>query len=134
MLVLDEQLKDYHLIAAIAAWYPGRVTHIQALRPATVIKDDNIATLLLTARNPTFITINVDDFWRKLPPHSGFCIVTIDLGQGDVDELPALLRRLFKLPLLRTQAVRMGKIIRVQANSVRYYTRTGQVQLIEASF
>lgn len=69
MLVLEEQLKGYHLIAAIASWYPDRVTPIQALRPATVIKDDNIATLLLTVRNPTFITINVDDFWRRLPPH-----------------------------------------------------------------
>lgn len=26
MIVLDEQLKDHHLIAAIAAWYPGTVT------------------------------------------------------------------------------------------------------------
>lgn len=58
MLVLDEQLKDHHLIAAIAAWYPGTVTHIQALRPATVIKDDNIATLLLTVRTPTFVIIH----------------------------------------------------------------------------
>jgi hypothetical protein len=38
MLVLDEQLKDHHLIAAIAVWYPGTVTHIQALRPTTVLR------------------------------------------------------------------------------------------------
>jgi len=131
MLVLDEQLKDHHLIAAISAWYPGSVTHIQTLRPATIVKDDNIATLLLTVRYPTFITINVDDFWRKLPPHRGYCILTIDLLQGDVDDLPAQLRRLFTLPLLKTRSARMGKLIRVQPNRIRYYERDGQIQEVE---
>jgi hypothetical protein len=131
MLVLDEQLKDHHLIAAITAWYPGAVTHIQTLRPATVIKDDNIATLLLTVRHPTFITVNVDDFWRKITPHRGYCILTLDLLQGDFDDLPVQLRRLFSLPLLRTRAARMGKIIRVQPNRIRFYGRDGQMQELE---
>lgn len=130
MLVLDEQLKDHHLIAAIAAWYPGAVIHVQTLRPTTVVKDDNIAALLLTARRPTFVTINADDFWRKIQPHDGYCIVAIDLIQGDVDDLPLQLRQLLKLPPFRTQASRMGKIIRVQATLIRYYERDGQVQEI----
>ena len=131
MLVLDEQLKDRHLLTAIAVWYPGTVTHIQTLRPATVVKDDNVTALLLTAHQPTFITINVDDFWRKISPHSGYCILTIDLLQGDFDDLPAQLRRLFNLPLLRTRATRMGKIIRVQHKQIRFYERNGQVQEME---
>ncbi|MCX6047327.1 MAG: hypothetical protein NT075_19655 [Chloroflexi bacterium] len=131
MLVLDEQLKDHHLIAAIALWYPGTVTHIQALRPTTVIKDDNIATLLLTVRRPTFVTINADDFWRKIQPHTGYCILAIDLNQGDVDNLPLQLRQLLKLPLFRTQTSRMGKIFRIQANRIRYYERDGQVHELE---
>jgi len=130
MLVLDEQLKDHHLIAAIAAWYPGTVTHIQTLRPTTVVKDDNIAAILLTARRPTFVTINVDDFWCKIQPHAGYCILAIDLTQGDVDDLPLQLRALLKLPFFRTQASRMGKIIRVQATRIRYYERDGQMQEI----
>jgi len=130
MLVLDEQLKDHHLIAAIAAWYPGAVTHVQTLRPTTVVKDDNIAALLLTDRRPTFVTINADDFWRKIQPHDGYCIVAIDLTQGDVDDLPLQLRQLLKLPPFRTQASHMGKIIRVQATLIRYYERDGQVQEI----
>src|SRR5262249_3282213 len=134
MLVLDEQLKDHHLIAAIATWYPGTVTHIQALRPTTVIKDDSIATLLLTVRQPTFITINVDDFWRKIMPHAGYCVLTIDLVQGDFDDLPTQLRHLFKLPLLRTRGARMGKVIRVQATHIRYYERDGQIQEIGWTF
>lgn len=131
MLVLDEQLKDRHLIAAIAGWYPGTVTHIQALRPTTVVKDDNIPALLLTVRRPTFITINANDFWRKIQPHVGYCILAIDLSQGDVDDLPMQLRQLLKHPLFRTQASRMGKIFRAQANRIRYYERDGQVYDLE---
>lgn len=100
------------------------------LRPTTVVKDDNIAALLLTARRPTFVTINADDFWRKIQPHDGYCIVAIDLTQGDVDDLPLQLRQLLKLPPFRTQASRMGKIIRVQATLICYYERDGQVQEI----
>jgi hypothetical protein len=128
MIVLDEQLKDHHLIAAIAAWYPGTVTHIQALRPATIVKDDNIAALLLTVRRSTFVTINTDDFWRKIQPHAGYCILAIDLLQGDVDNLPMQLRQVLRLPPFRTQAARMGKIIRVQASIIRYYERSGKIQ------
>ncbi|MFN8492035.1 MAG: hypothetical protein U0350_30820 [Caldilineaceae bacterium] len=128
--MLDEQLKDHHLIAAIAAWYPGTVTHIQTLRPITVIKDDNISTLLLTVHYPTFITINVDDFWRKITPHVGYCVLAIDLAQGDFEDLPTQLRCLFGLPLLKTCTARMGKVIRVQANQIRYYERDRQIQEI----
>jgi len=134
MLVLDEQLKDRFLIAAIATWYPGTVTHIHALRPMTVIKDDNISALLLTVRQPTFITINVDDFWRKITPHPGYCILAIDLAQGDFEDLPTQLRHLFSLPLLKTRTARMGKVIRVQANQIRYYEPDGQVQEIRGKF
>lgn len=94
MIVLDENLKDRHLIEAIATWYQGRVTHIKTLRPQTVIKDDAIPGLLLTVSSPTFVTINVDDFWRKVRPHHQYCIVTCELSQDEVDYLPDLLRQI----------------------------------------
>ncbi|MEZ4662438.1 MAG: hypothetical protein R2911_33215 [Caldilineaceae bacterium] len=130
MIVLDEQLKDQYLIAEIAAWYPGTVTHIQALRPNTVIKDDNIATVLFSARTPTFVTINVNDFWQKMHPHSGYAIIAIDLAQNAVESLPNQLRELLSHPALRTHNLRMGKVIRVQPNQVRYYTRDRRVRFL----
>lgn len=62
MIVLDEQLPYRTLIPALQRWYRGRVCLITELRPATVVKDDAILSLLLTARQPTFVTLNWTDF------------------------------------------------------------------------
>ncbi|MEM7112200.1 MAG: hypothetical protein AAF614_07185 [Chloroflexota bacterium] len=121
MIVLDEQLKDKHLVAQIAGWYGGHVTHIQTLRPHTIIKDDNIPSLLLTAKQPTFVTINVKDFWRRMVAHRGYCLVTIDLQQEDADMISTILRSLLRLPIFSTRAERMGKVIRVRGVQVQWY-------------
>lgn len=50
MIVLDEHLKFfnlYHLKQEIEKWYSGKVSYIDELRPHTVIKDDNIAEILI---------------------------------------------------------------------------------------
>jgi len=70
MIVLDEQLLGRDLDSEIARWYPGNVRFIIDLRPGTVIKDDAIPALLREQSLPTFVTINVRDFWRKVEPAS----------------------------------------------------------------
>ena len=67
MIIVDEQIHGERIRSAIAAWYSGQVESITSLRPNTVIKDDAIPTLLKQVRQPTFITINADDFWRRTP-------------------------------------------------------------------
>lgn len=67
MIVLDEQLLGYGLQANLSRWYRGTVTDITQLRPGTVIEDDAIPLLLRAVRQPTFVTINVEDFWCRLP-------------------------------------------------------------------
>jgi len=69
MLVLDEQLLGRNLEVELHRWYRGPVIFITELRPATVIKDEAIPTLLRQQRSPTFVTINATDFW---------CTVAID--------------------------------------------------------
>lgn len=123
MIVLDEQLKDRHLIADIATWYRGTVTHIQALRPKTIVKDDGIAAILRTVERPTFVTINVDDFWQKIEAHEAYCIIAIEHSQDDIDNLSYRLRDILNLTELKTRSIRMGKVVRVQSNQIRYYGR-----------
>lgn len=130
MIVLDEQIKDRHIRHAIESWYRGSVIDILALRAGSVIKDDNIPHLLIAARQPTFVTINVDDFWRKISPHPKYCIVAIDLSQGDVDGLPSILRQVLSLPEFATKASRMGRIIRAQSQQIRYYGQDQQIHII----
>jgi hypothetical protein len=130
MIVVDENLHDQRIIEAISAWYPGQVVSVTTLRPGTVIKDKAIPTLLLKATQPTFVTINVTDFWRKARPHSAYCITLVALPRERVGEVSDLLRRLFRLSTFKTKASRMGKIIRLTPNRIEYYESDWRVQTL----
>jgi hypothetical protein len=129
MIIVDENLHDQRIMEAISAWYPGQVVSLVTLRPGTVIKDEAIPTLLLKAVQPTFVTINVTDFWKKARPHSGYCIIAFALPKERAREVPDLLRRFFRLSAFETKALRMGKIIRLAPNRIRYYESDRRVQL-----
>jgi hypothetical protein len=97
MIVVDESILDPEIVGAIAAWYQGQVLTVRRLRPRTIIKDDAIPILLSQTSQPTFVTINVSDFWKKVRADRRYCIVTLEVAQEQALELPALLRRLFRL-------------------------------------
>ena len=67
MIVLDENALGLRLDQRIARWYPERVCYVTDLRSGTIIKDETIARLLQRARGATFVTTNVQDFWRHIP-------------------------------------------------------------------
>jgi len=122
MIVLDEQLSRASLRAAIRHWYRGAVVEVTQLRPGTQILDEAIPALLRTLRQPTFVTINVVDFWRRLPPDRRFGIICLVLAQGRADDVPALLRRVLLAPPFSTRRGRMGKIARVTREQIHFYT------------
>lgn len=121
MIVLDEQLLGRGLEMEIAHWYRGPVRFITDLRPYTVIKDDAIPLLLRRQDQPTFVTLNESDFWLKVAINEQFCVVCFALPDSRVREIPALLRSLFRHPLLTTKSHRMGMVIRVADQGVTYY-------------
>jgi len=128
MIVVDENLHDQRIMRALSSWYPGQVVSITTLRPGTVIKDEAIPALLVRATQPTFITINVIDFWRKVRAHSAYCIVLVVLPKERVREVSNLLRRLFRLPAFGTKALRMGRIVRLTADHIEYYASDWRIQ------
>jgi hypothetical protein len=128
MITVDANLHDRRIIKAISTWYSGRVVSVVTLRPGTVIKDEAIPALLLKARQPTFVTINVTEFWRKVRPHRACCIVAIALPRERTREVPDLLRRLFRLPAFQTKASRMGKVIRPALDRIEFYESDWRVQ------
>ena len=131
MIVLDEQLQGLGLEEAIARWYRGAVVVVKRLRPGTVIKDEAIPALLRQAKQPTFATINHQDFWRRAPADPSYCIVCFDLAIERARELPSLLHRLFALPEFKTKRTRMGKIVSIRERHIRFYsTRTKQVHVL----
>lgn len=122
MIVLDEQLLSYGLRQHVVQWYRGTVIDITQLRPETVIHDEAIPMLLRAARRPTFVTINVADFWQRVAPEARFCIVCVAVPHTRALEVSILVRRLFAFTLFRTQNQRLGKMIRVSQRQVQYYT------------
>lgn len=121
MIVLDEQLLGRGLETAVAQWYQGAVCFITDLRPHTVIKDDAIPRLLQQENQPTFVTINESDFWRKVVINNRFCVVCFALPDSRAIEIPPRLRSLLRQPTFSTKKLRMGKVIRVSEQKISYY-------------
>lgn len=112
MIVLDEQLQGLELEDAISHWYRGTVLVVKTLRPGTIIKDEAVPTLLRRLKQPTFVTINYADFWRRVPADRSYCVVCLALTIDQTDKISGWLCQLFRLPEFKTKAVRMGKVIR----------------------
>ena len=121
MIVLDEQLLGRNIERDIAKWYRGAVQFIIDLRPSTVIKDDAIPDLLRQHPQPTFVTINERDFWRRVTIDQRYCVVCFALSDARVREIPQSLRSLLHRPEFRTKAQRMGKVIRATKEEIHYY-------------
>jgi hypothetical protein len=125
MILLDENVHQQSIMASIAAWYRGQVRSLMTLRPNTLIKDEAIPMVLHRVRQPTFVTTNVADFWRRVPAHPRYSIVCVALPNERLHELPSLLRQLLRLPEFNTKAKRKGKVIRVSPSQLQYYERQG---------
>src|SRR5262245_1285762 len=107
MIVLDEQLLGRSLEREIAQWYRGTVQFIIDLRPHTTVKDEAIPALLRQRSQPTFVTINDRDFWRKVAPDRRYCIVCFALSDARARAISPALRAVLRRPEFRTKAQRM---------------------------
>jgi len=123
VIVLDEQLLGREVDVAVSQWYPGSVCWVTDLRPGTVIKDDAIPALLSQQRQPSFVTINVSHFWKKMRADRHFCIVCIKILDKDVPRISRLLKLLFGHRNFRTKSQRSGHVFRLKVDEqVQYYS------------
>ena len=122
MIVLDEHLQSKGLAETIRHWYGGAVISVLDLRPDTVIKDEAIPSLLARQNLPTFVTINVNDFWQRVPASEKFCVVCFVLTSSEIIQIPALLRRLLRHTDFDTKIKRVGSVVRItsQGNATFY--------------
>lgn len=75
------------------------------------MKDRNeVVPLLHTLRRPTFFTRD-HDFYEADLLHHGYCLVLLDVGSREAADY---IRRFLRHPSFRTQAQRMGKVVRVR--------------------
>lgn len=73
------------------------------------IKDDDIITLLLQLRRPTFFSLDFH-FYKRKQCHAQYCLIYLDVWQY---EAAAFVRRLLHHERFDTSAKRMGSIVRV---------------------
>jgi hypothetical protein len=75
------------------------------------ITDEEIIPFLLEQRRPTFFTRDVGFYDRKLC-HAQYCLVCLVVGQYEV---ATFVRRLLRHTEFKTQAKRMGAVMRVSS-------------------
>ena len=133
MIVLDEHLQSKGLDKAIGRWYAGAVINILDLRPNTVIKDEAIPGLLAQQNQPTFVTINANDFWQRVSASEKSCIICFAMASSEIIHIPSLLRRLLRHSNFDTKAKRTGKIVRItsQGNAMFYSIEDGNIHSID---
>ena len=77
---------------------------------------DDIIPLLHTLRRPTFFTRD-HGFYHPSLLHAAYCLVYLDVA---FDEIAEFIHRFLRHPTFRTQAQRMGRVVRVHHNGVSY--------------
>lgn len=122
MIVLDDQISNRFIAGKIAAWYPGAIVSIRESRPHGQILDPEVPTLLLKLRQPTFVTINYRDFFKRQFLHADYCLICFKLEQQQQDQLPKSLRSVLSLPEYRTKAGRMGKVISWTETGITHFS------------
>ncbi len=89
------------------------------------MKDRNdIIPLLHTLRRPTFFTRDRDYYQADLR-HAGYCLVFLEVT---FDEAAEYIRRFLRHPSFRTQAQRMGKVVRVRHSGLSWWEAGGKAE------
>lgn len=117
-IILDDQLFDLEVLVPLARWIT--IQRLRDLRPGEVIKDERVPIILHQVRQPTFVTIDMG-FWNLRLRDARYCILCFPLRNDEQQEIPGLLRRLFRLSEFATKAARMGKVVRVSQAHIDYW-------------
>ena len=115
LLLFDENISP-RLADTLTHIYPGAV-HVNAIGLDKAFDRDiwDYARQNESCNNgelesqPTFVTINESDFWRKTAINNRFCMVCFALPDSRACEISQRLRTLLDQPLFDTKKKRMGK-------------------------
>ncbi|MBI3949055.1 MAG: hypothetical protein HY314_01165 [Acidobacteria bacterium] len=116
MTILDEDIR-FHQRQRLEAWRI-RFRQIGVEIGRSGMKDRNeIIPLLHDRRNPTFFTQD-HGFYHPTLRHPRYCLVHLDVATVETADY---IRRFLRHKAFRTQAQRMGKVIRVRHSGVTYW-------------
>ncbi len=118
LFVLDDHLSPEVVRDPLLRWSTARF--LRDVRPSEVIKDERVPSILRMLRTPTFVTID-EGFRNQARRDHRYCILYFALREDEQRDIPALLRRLLRLPEFHTRAARMGKVARVSRDRVIWW-------------
>ena len=118
-LILDDHLSESKVLRPIQQW--GTAELLRQLRPDEIVLDDRVPQILLTLKQPTFVTID-QGFWNRRWCHPKYCIPYFALRDDQQELLPGLLRALLRQPEFRSRSSRMGRVARVSSASIESWS------------
>ncbi|MBI3247788.1 MAG: hypothetical protein HYZ50_14890 [Deltaproteobacteria bacterium] len=116
MNILDEDISAVERERLRAGKFRVRQIGIEVGRLGMKDRSD-IIPLLHTLRSSTFFTRD-HGFYHPRLLHPGYCLVHLDVAFNEVAEY---IRRFLRHPEVRTQAQRMGKVVRVRHSGINYW-------------
>ncbi len=115
MNLLDENIRDDQRMLLRQWRIPFRQVGKEISNAG--VHDDNLLPLLHQLKRPTLFTQDRGFFKRELC-HRAYCLVLLEVTYIEV---AAYIRRVLRHPALRTQAQRMGKVVRAHPGGVDYW-------------
>ena len=115
MNLLDENIAAGQCLLLRGARIPFRQIGEEVARKG--IQDDEIISFLMQSRRVTFFTRD-DDFYKSRFCHSHYCLVLLDVSESQVAEY---VRKFLRHPAFRTQAQRMGTVVRVSHDNLHLW-------------
>jgi hypothetical protein len=86
------------------------------------MQDDNIVAFLLRLKQPTLLTRDEDFFERRLI-HSRYSLAWFEV---DASQTAFFIRRFLLHPRFRTNAQRLGKVIRIAPRGLEYWSKNAE--------
>jgi hypothetical protein len=114
--ILDEDISAVERERLRARKFHVRQIGIEVGRLGMKDRSD-IIPLLHTLPTPTFFSRD-HGFYHPRLLHAGYCLVYLDVA---FDEVAEYARRFLRHPEFRTQAQRMGKVVRVRHSGASYW-------------
>jgi hypothetical protein len=121
LVVVDEHLGHHDVTEPLQRFVTAQQIGVE-LSQAKGLSDEQIIPFLRSLKRRTFVTI--DDWFYKLRLcDNAYCLIYFHLTMEQQVQIPSLLRRLFKIEGFRTVRERMGKVVHVGHEAIRYYQR-----------
>jgi hypothetical protein len=116
VIILDEDISIIERERLRARKFHVRQIGIEVGRLGMKDRPD-IIPLLHSLRTPTFFSRD-HGFYHPRLLHAGYCLVYLDVA---FDEVAEYARRFLRHPEFRTQAQRLGKVVRVRHSGASYW-------------